>query len=91
MPPSGSSVYSFYTGFVRPYLEYDEIIYDQPNNESFKQNKHAWLYVQWHYNRKDHFSHDLGLWGPYLGYKTFFGGLGSTRCFPKLSYAIKEN
>ena len=40
------SLVTIYTGFVRPHLDYDEIIYDQPNNESFKQNKHACLYVQ---------------------------------------------
>ena len=35
LPPH--SLVTIYKSFVRPHLDYGDIIYDQPNNESFNQ------------------------------------------------------
>ena len=32
------SLITIYKSFVRPHLDYGDMIYDQPNNESFTQN-----------------------------------------------------
>ena len=33
----GHSLFTIYKSFVRPYLDYGDILYDQPNNKSFCQ------------------------------------------------------
>ena len=35
---------TIYKSFVRPYLDYRDIIYDQPNNESFRQKLESYQY-----------------------------------------------
>ena len=34
-----------YKSFVRPHLDYGDIIYDQPNNESFCQKLRSYKYI----------------------------------------------
>ena len=36
---------TIYKSFVRPHLDYGDIIYDQPNNESFCQKLWSYKYI----------------------------------------------
>ena len=36
---------AIYKSFVRPHLDYGDIIYDQPNNESFCQKLWSYKYI----------------------------------------------
>ena len=45
------SLLTIYKSFIRPHLDYCDVIYDQPNNESFctKIEKNTMQYCPWYY------------------------------------------